>query len=448
MTGVGQYLLEVAHCPSQHRQNTIKQTALLSLLSVLPYTQCLVFSNYTSIAQATADFLNSRGFPAVYMSAVQDQARRMAVMETFRQFNTRILCSTDLTARGIDAENVNLVINMEVPWDHNTYLHRIGRGGRFGSHSVAVTLASRGQELDRMRGIVAMTRAEVRLMDGENIPGNLGKERENMKILGTEVEHDEGVKQEGEDVNNQEQTVPSKSKPSRFRSKKKQVNKPINKDEEDKLILKNFIDTMKTEPSQNKITYETAMEIAEKIARNESFNKIDIPKPQRPSEDMLESVGRAVHGLAKSREKEFDERLENVKLKTKDMNIDERIELLRKGGYSTIVKEDAELSPKPEIEIIATAPKSQLPQAPVVDDVSDSSISHSISDSESDSDSESLSETDSDSDDQIPPHPRLSIPSAPSAAWYQQWYQGVYQQRQALQMQEYYRYLQHMGYYQ
>ena len=62
-------------------------------------------------------------------------------METFRQFNTRILCSTDLTARGIDAENVNLVISMEVPWDHNTYLHRIGRGGRFGSPSVAVTLA-------------------------------------------------------------------------------------------------------------------------------------------------------------------------------------------------------------------------------------------------------------------------------------------------------------------
>ena len=65
-------------------------------------------------------------------------------METFRQFNTRILCSTDLTARGIDAENVNLVINMEVPWDHNTYLHRIGRGGRFESHSVAVTLARYG----------------------------------------------------------------------------------------------------------------------------------------------------------------------------------------------------------------------------------------------------------------------------------------------------------------
>ena len=76
--------------PSQHKQNTIKQTAL-------PYTQVilasdwsirvtwpdpcsligqvLVFCNYTSIAQATADLLNSRGFPAVYMSTVQDQAR-------------------------------------------------------------------------------------------------------------------------------------------------------------------------------------------------------------------------------------------------------------------------------------------------------------------------------------------------------------------------------------
>ena len=49
------------------------------------------------------------------------------------QLCDRILCSTDLTARGIDAENVNLVVNLEVPWEHNTYLHRIGRGGRCGS---------------------------------------------------------------------------------------------------------------------------------------------------------------------------------------------------------------------------------------------------------------------------------------------------------------------------
>ena len=100
-------------------------------------------------------------------------------METFRQFNTRILCSTDLTARGIDAENVNLVINMEVPMpqDHNTYLHRIGRGGRFGE---VLTNHSKGQELDRMRGIVGKTGGEVRIMDAESIPQNLGKERDTL----------------------------------------------------------------------------------------------------------------------------------------------------------------------------------------------------------------------------------------------------------------------------
>ena len=73
LTGVLQLVLPVSHCPVQHKQNTIKQSALLALLSALPYTQCLVFSNYTSTTQATADFLNSRGFPAVYMSAVQDR---------------------------------------------------------------------------------------------------------------------------------------------------------------------------------------------------------------------------------------------------------------------------------------------------------------------------------------------------------------------------------------
>ena len=183
LTGIAQFVMKVQHCPVQQKQNTIKQSALLAALSAIPYTQVLVFSNYTSIAQATADFLNSRGFPAVYMAAVQDQARRMAVMETFRQFNCRILCSTDLTARGIDAENVNLVVNMEVPWEHNTYLHRIGRGGRFGSQSVSVTLASEGKELRSMQMMVAKTGSKVKILDKENIPSNVRAEMENMEEL-------------------------------------------------------------------------------------------------------------------------------------------------------------------------------------------------------------------------------------------------------------------------
>ena len=135
LTGVSQFLLPVDRSPAAARQTALKHAALLNVLSSVPYSQALVFSNYSTIAQSTSDFLNSRGFPAVFMSSGQDQTRRNAVIQTFKQFScrsallvhtnsipcvhrvllVRILCSTDLTARGIDAENVNLVVNLEVP---------------------------------------------------------------------------------------------------------------------------------------------------------------------------------------------------------------------------------------------------------------------------------------------------------------------------------------------
>jgi len=71
------------------------------------------------------------------------------------------LITTDLSARGIDAANVNLVINMEVPWEPNTYLHRIGRSGRFGSYGVAITICSEGKETKSLQEIVFETGSEI-----------------------------------------------------------------------------------------------------------------------------------------------------------------------------------------------------------------------------------------------------------------------------------------------
>ena len=66
-------------------------------------------------------------------------------MSRLKQMQIRVLVTTDLTARGIDAENVDLIINLDVPVDSETYLHRIGRAGRFGSYGVAITLVSQGR---------------------------------------------------------------------------------------------------------------------------------------------------------------------------------------------------------------------------------------------------------------------------------------------------------------
>ena len=91
LTGVSQFLLPVDRSPAAARQTALKQAALLNVLSSVPYSQALVFSNYSTIAQSTSDFLNSRGFPAVFMSSGQDQARRNAVIQTFKQFSCRFL---------------------------------------------------------------------------------------------------------------------------------------------------------------------------------------------------------------------------------------------------------------------------------------------------------------------------------------------------------------------
>merc|ERR1719323_470602 len=260
LSGVAQFVLPVKTSPVQQKQNTIKQTALLNLLSSIPYSQCLVFSNYTSISQATADYLNSRGFPAVYMSAGQDQARRMAVMQTFKQFSCRILCSTDLTARGIDAENVNLVVNLEVPWEHNTYLHRIGRGGRFGSLSIAITLASEGEETDKLKAIVAKTGSIIRVMS-EVIPQDLRSVMADMEVLEAKEKVvkeklDPEKKKVIESVNEERTIKPNsetadKSGKIKRRGKKKAnekdeeaqiiANKPDNRDVMDTAIIKRMV---------------------------------------------------------------------------------------------------------------------------------------------------------------------------------------------------------------
>ena len=70
------------------------------------------------------------------------QEKRQEVMKEFREGGSRILISTDLLARGIDVHQVGLVINFELPSKKENYIHRIGRGGRFGKRGIAINLIS------------------------------------------------------------------------------------------------------------------------------------------------------------------------------------------------------------------------------------------------------------------------------------------------------------------
>nr|DBA33987.1 TPA: hypothetical protein GDO54_001598 [Pyxicephalus adspersus] len=82
-----------------------------------------------------------------------NQNQRLDAMAKLKQYHCRVLISTDLTSRGIDAEKVNLVINLDVPRDWETYMHRIGRAGRFGTYGLSVSYCCRGEEENLMMSI-------------------------------------------------------------------------------------------------------------------------------------------------------------------------------------------------------------------------------------------------------------------------------------------------------
>lgn len=111
--------------------------------------------NYQSRTQSVSNKINSMGFSSIYIIGNQEMAIRLETMEKLRNCECRIMLSTDLTARGIDIENINMVINFDVPKNSATYLHRIGRAGRYGSRGVSITIISEN-ELPSFRKLLAL----------------------------------------------------------------------------------------------------------------------------------------------------------------------------------------------------------------------------------------------------------------------------------------------------
>ncbi|XP_046860728.1 probable ATP-dependent RNA helicase DDX20 [Xenia sp. Carnegie-2017] len=123
------------------------------MLSQISFHQCLIFSNYQIRAKNLSETLAKIGFPSTHISGGQGQNERLDAMRKLKQLKCRILISTGLMSRGIDAERVNLVINTDLPRDSETYLHRVGRAGRYGSYGVAINFVAAGKEESSLKDI-------------------------------------------------------------------------------------------------------------------------------------------------------------------------------------------------------------------------------------------------------------------------------------------------------
>jgi translation initiation factor 4A len=86
--------------------------------------------------------MRARDFTVSAMHGDMDQKERDVIMKEFRTGSSRVLITTDLLARGIDVQQVSLVINYDLPNNRENYIHRIGRGGRFGRKGVAINFVT------------------------------------------------------------------------------------------------------------------------------------------------------------------------------------------------------------------------------------------------------------------------------------------------------------------
>jgi len=119
-----------------------KLDTLCDLYETLTITQAIIYCNTRRKVDFLADQMSKRDFTVSTMHADLDQKERDLIMREFRSGSSRVLISTDLLARGIDVQQVSLVINFDLPQNMENYLHRIGRSGRFGRKGVAINFVT------------------------------------------------------------------------------------------------------------------------------------------------------------------------------------------------------------------------------------------------------------------------------------------------------------------
>jgi ATP-dependent RNA helicase RhlE len=119
-----------------------KKDALVSILKLDFVRRVLVFTRTKYGADKLTRHLRHEGIPAAAIHGDKAQSARQRTMDDFRDGRLRILVATDLAARGIDVDDIEVVVNFDVPTDPEVYVHRVGRTARAGAEGLALTLMS------------------------------------------------------------------------------------------------------------------------------------------------------------------------------------------------------------------------------------------------------------------------------------------------------------------
>jgi superfamily II DNA/RNA helicase len=133
-----------------------KKDALKEILRAANFKNAIVFCNRKTTVRELASTLRRAGFAAGQIQGDMDQADRIAEFDRFKNDEINVLVASDVAARGLDVKGVSHVINFDVPWQPDDYIHRIGRTGRAGMKGIAITLATRedGEAIGRIEKLI------------------------------------------------------------------------------------------------------------------------------------------------------------------------------------------------------------------------------------------------------------------------------------------------------
>jgi superfamily II DNA/RNA helicase len=137
-----------------------KKDALRDILRHEEFKNAIIFCNRKTTVRELTSSLKRSGFKVGQIQGDMEQATRIAEFDRFKKDEINILVASDVAARGLDVKGVSHVINFDVPWQPDDYIHRIGRTGRAGAKGIAIMLATR-QDAEAVAGIEKLTGLKI-----------------------------------------------------------------------------------------------------------------------------------------------------------------------------------------------------------------------------------------------------------------------------------------------
>ena len=143
-----------------------KFNCLKDIFESVSIAQCIIYCNSVRRVQDLYEAMKNDKFPVCQIHSGMDKNERMESYKSFIAGVNRVMISSNVTARGIDVQQVSTVINFDLPYDEHTYIHRIGRSGRWGRKGVGINFVTR-RDIQRLKEIESYYKTQIQEMPND-----------------------------------------------------------------------------------------------------------------------------------------------------------------------------------------------------------------------------------------------------------------------------------------